>query len=46
MRSGLKKLCVALPTLAAMMCADCAHPVGAAEQGTVRVAARRISGSP
>jgi molybdate transport system substrate-binding protein len=38
-RSGLKKLCVALPTLAAMVCADCARPVRAAEQGVVRVAA-------
>src|SRR5262249_5886603 len=38
-RSGLKKLCVALPTLAAMVCADCAHPVRAGEQGVVRVAA-------
>ena len=39
MRSGLKKICVALPTLAALVCADCAHPARAAKQGTVRVAA-------
>ena len=39
MRSGLKKICVTLPTLAAMVCADCAHPARSAEQGTVRVAA-------
>ncbi len=39
MRSGLKKICVALPTLAALVCADCAHPAMAAKQGTVRVAA-------
>jgi molybdate transport system substrate-binding protein len=38
-RSGLKKICVALPTLAALVCADCAHPARAAKQGTVRVAA-------
>ena len=38
MRSGLKKICVALPTLAALVCADCAHPARAAKQGTVRVA--------
>ncbi len=38
-RSGLKKICVALPTLAALVCADCAHPAMAAKQGTVRVAA-------
>src|SRR6266480_1714465 len=38
-RNELKKLCVALPTLAAIACADCAHPARAAEQGVVRVAA-------
>src|SRR6266571_4890621 len=38
-RNGLKKLCVALSTLAAIACADCAHPGRAAEQGAVRVAA-------
>jgi len=38
-RSGLKKLRVTLPTLAAMVCAGCAHPARAAEQGAVRVAA-------
>jgi molybdate transport system substrate-binding protein len=35
----LKKICIALPTLAAFTFADCAHPARAAEQGTVRVAA-------
>ena len=39
MRNRLKKICVALPTLAAVACADCAQPVRAAEQGAVRVAA-------
>jgi molybdate transport system substrate-binding protein len=38
-RNRFKIICVALPTLAAMACADCAHPARAAEQGTVRVAA-------
>ena len=39
MRSGLKKICVALPTLAALVCADCADRASAAEQGAIRVAA-------
>jgi molybdate transport system substrate-binding protein len=38
-RNRLKKICVALSTLAAFAFADCAHPARAAEQGTVRVAA-------
>src|SRR5215470_10788755 len=38
-RNGLKKICVALPILAAVACGDCAHPARAAEQGAVRVAA-------
>jgi molybdate transport system substrate-binding protein len=38
-RNGLKKICVALPILAAVACADCAHPARAAEQAAVRVAA-------
>jgi molybdate transport system substrate-binding protein len=36
---GLKKICGALATLAALVCADGAHPARAAEQGAVRVAA-------
>ena len=39
MRDRLKKICVALPALAAMVCADFAHPARKAEQGAVRVAA-------
>ena len=39
MRSALRKLCVTLPTLAAMACTDCVHPTMANEQGVVRVAA-------
>ena len=39
MRNRLKKICVALPMLAAFACADCAHRARAAEQSTVRVAA-------
>jgi molybdate transport system substrate-binding protein len=35
----LKKICVALPAIAAFAFTDCAHPARAAEQGTVRVAA-------
>jgi molybdate transport system substrate-binding protein len=38
-RNRLKKICVALPILAAMAGADCAHPARAAQQGAVRVAA-------
>src|SRR6266581_8650736 len=38
-RNRLKEICLALPALAAMACADCAHPALAAEQGAVRVAA-------
>jgi molybdate transport system substrate-binding protein len=38
-RNRLKKICVALPILAAMVGADCAHPARAAQQGAVRVAA-------
>ena len=39
MRDRLKKICIALPTLAVLAWADCAPPARAAEQGTVRVAA-------
>ena len=39
MRNRLKKICVALPILAAMACADCTHSATAAGQGAVRVAA-------
>lgn len=39
MRSALKKICVTLPTLAAMTCTDCVHPTLAVEQEVVRVAA-------
>jgi molybdate transport system substrate-binding protein len=35
----LKKICVALPALAALACADFPQPARTAEQGTVRVAA-------
>jgi len=35
----LKKICIALPTLAVFVFANCSHPARAAEQGTVRVAA-------
>jgi molybdate transport system substrate-binding protein len=38
-RNRLKKICLALLTLAAFGFANCAHPARAAEQGTVRVAA-------
>src|SRR5437588_591736 len=38
-RNRLKKICVALPILAAMACADCTHSATAAGQGAVRVAA-------
>jgi molybdate transport system substrate-binding protein len=38
-RNRLKKICLALLTLAAFGFANCAHPASAAEQGTVRVAA-------
>ena len=37
MGSALSKICITL--LAAMACADCVHPMMAAEQGVVRVAA-------
>ena len=39
MWSALRKLCVTVPTLAAMACTDCVHPTMANEQGVVRVAA-------
>src|SRR5215467_5563545 len=38
-RSSLRKICVALPTLAAMACFHCVRPTFAVEQGVVRVAA-------
>ena len=38
-RSCLKIICVALLSLAAIACADCARSASAGEQGTVRVAA-------
>ena len=39
MRNRLRKICVALPILAAMSWADCADRASAAEQGAIRVAA-------
>src|SRR5215470_4996889 len=38
-RSSLRKICVTLPTLAAMACFHCVRPTFAVEQGVVRVAA-------
>jgi len=38
-RNGLRKIWVTLPTIATMLCVDCAHPGPAAEQGAVGVAA-------